>query len=170
MDETTFSILVPVNQTHLQQYVHPTFEVTVTVKSDYPCNKPLLSIKCNFLSNNCIARLKRDCQLEFDKVTYNNQPILLDIIQWLERNVLQYILLNNQKCEKKSSHADQSHQNVNEHKTVLIKLDHMRSRKAYCDLLLSWWKELGIFGRIIFYSSYVLLLLQGPNIALKVSN
>lgn len=135
--------------------------ISLVITKDYPRCKPSLSLKCNRLVNDKIAQVKAACLAHFEADGYKDQPILLDIIQWLEQNIENYVT---------SKPDDSSDCKLTDgiECTILIQLDHMRSKKTYCNTLLSWWEQLRLYGRIIFYCSYIFLVVQGTKDAIKV--
>ncbi|CAG5114721.1 unnamed protein product [Candidula unifasciata] len=79
--------------------------------------------------------------------------------------------------DMKSTHNKQVHKSKDQNlsgpenglklMTVLLQLDHMRSKNNYIKLIKKWSVALGLPGRLIFCNKLILILLQGTSQAIK---
>ncbi|KAI0236664.1 hypothetical protein LSAT2_012803, partial [Lamellibrachia satsuma] len=52
--------------------------------------------------------------------------------------------------------------------TVLLNVDHMRAKVRYTKTVCQWVEELGLSGRLICHERLILILIEGPQDAVKV--
>ena len=88
------------------------------------------------------------------------RPVVIEMISLLQEKLSEIETENNVETIKKQPTPDIS--------TLLLRIDHMRSRTHYVKTIKRWTEQLDLKGRLLFCQKLILLLLQGNSTALKV--
>ena len=137
-----------------------TCDTTFTLKTDYPLCVPDISLSCPSLSRTETASLKAELESYAD--TLIGQPMLLMLTLWTKEHLDNFTV----GMTKDQATNDGGFT----HRTVLLNVDHMRAKVRYTKTVCQWVEELGLTGRLICHERLILILIEGPQDAVKVSS
>ena len=138
-----------------------TVDITFALKSAYPSCAPDIAMSCPSLARAQTASLKTD--LDTYASTLSGEPMLLSLTMWVKEH------LENFTVDRTKQRLTNRNDDTSTHRTVLLRLDHMRAKVRYTKTVCQWAEELGLTGRLICYERLIMILLQGSQNAVKVS-
>lgn len=138
--------------------------LTLSLSGTYPHSLPNISIISPLLTRDTVATIKQQVDLQAERLI--GQPMLLDIISLVQETLSNSLITNINQSESKDTDTTDDKDFV---WTYLLHLDHMRSKNKYIKTIERWTSELGLTGRLIFMKRLILILLQGDQKNLKVS-
>ena len=115
-------------------------ETSFTISSEYPNEIPTVSLHCTSMTKSSSAQLKTSIMQHADSL--KGEPMLMDLILYIKDHCKRYITCNSDKMTETCS--EDTH---NDNQTVLLHLDHMRSKVKYIKTLQKWAPELSINGK-----------------------
>lgn len=93
--------------------------------------------------------------LEDEAEKYKGEAMILNLVDSLVDHV------NSMELNSTNKDASESANSYEASKTVIIYLDHIRSRQTYVKTLTKWFQELGLIGILVHYKRLVLLMVSG---------
>ena len=139
-----------------------TVDITFVLNSAHPLCAPDIAISCPSLARTQTASLKTE--LDTYASTLVGEPMLLSLTVWAKEH------LGNFATDRTKEPVTNRNDDTSTHRTVLLRLDHMRAKVRYMKTICQWADELGLTGRLICYERLIVILLQGTQDAVKVSS
>ncbi|ELU06896.1 hypothetical protein CAPTEDRAFT_147020, partial [Capitella teleta] len=127
--------------------------VTFNLPPEYPMKIPQISISSPHMK-------REETQIivsQLSDVSQNliGENMMMDLIMWIQEKFSDFVMKN--RCDPVSTQLCDKQDSA----TVLLHLDHMRSRGKYQKFISKWTAELCICGCLLFLQRFIFIILQG---------
>lgn len=90
---------------------------------------------------------------------------ILPLVEWLVEYIRCYVETATERTESLSLIDD----DVGDGYTVVVQLDHIRSRTIYVKTLSQWFRELDLHAALVFYRKWIFLMVSGSKDGIQVN-
>ena len=133
--------------------------LTVTVNEKYPRELECFSLNSTILTKKIIEELKEELHrfITENLVNGDEEVFMMRVVDWIKENVNDAHVASGMEGSAFSKGKEEEIK----YKSVVIKLDHMRSKQKYTKLIMGWMVELALHGRVIFYKRMIWIIISG---------
>ena len=145
----------------LNVHIEDILKLRVSFECDqlYPDIIPKISLSSPGITRNSSDLLKS----ELEKYTKSllGQPMIMDIVMWLQEHATKYMNQDTHISERKESLCEKSSEDEETGYIAALHLDHIRAKTKYVKTIQKWTKEFNLTGFLAFCESLILIILEG---------